>query len=80
MKPSGPIQGLPPLLSLAKQGGRPRPSRAMSPFQSPHFALKRTEDGWILEARVTKDLEGDWLLSRHELVELHGLLEAAIAH
>jgi hypothetical protein len=52
----------------------------MSPFESPHFALERTEDGWILEARVTKDLEGDWLLSRHELVELHGLLEAAIAH
>jgi hypothetical protein len=43
------------------------------------LALVRTEDGWIVEARVTKDLEGDWLLSRHELEELHGLLERVIA-
>jgi hypothetical protein len=50
-----------------------------APFQSPHFAVVRTEDGWILEARVTKDLDGDWLLSRHELEELHGLLERVIA-
>lgn len=81
--------GPPPLLAdlalpappaLAKQEGQPPSRQPMAaPFQSPHFALVRTEDGWILEARVTKDLEGDWLLSRHELEELHGLLERVIA-
>ncbi len=72
--------GPPPLLAdLAKQDVAPRSSQPMAaPLQSPHFALVRTEDGWILEARVTKDLEGDWLLSRHELEELHGLLERVI--
>jgi hypothetical protein len=49
-----------------------------APLQSPHFAVVRTEDGWILEARVTKDQQGDWLLSRHELEELQALLERAI--
>ncbi len=50
-----------------------------APFQSPHFAIARTEDGWIIEARVTKDQQGDWLLSRYELEELQGLLERVIA-
>lgn len=75
---SSPALPAPP--ALAKQEVTPPSRQPMAaPFQSPHFALVRTEDGWILEARVTKDLEGDWLLSRHELEELHGLLERVIA-
>jgi hypothetical protein len=74
--------GPPPLLAdLAKQEV-PLPSRqpmVAPPFQSPHFAVARTEDGWIIEARVTKDQQGDWLLSRHELEELQALLERVIA-
>jgi hypothetical protein len=73
--------GPPPLLAdLAKQEVPQRPPQPMvAPFQSPHFAIAPTEDGWIIEARVTKDQQGDWLLSRHELEELHALLERAIA-
>ena len=80
--------GPPPLLAdlalpappaLAMQDVMPRSSQPMAaPLQSPHFAVVRTEDGWILEARVTKDQQGDWLLSRHELEELQALLERAI--
>lgn len=73
--------GPPPLLAdLAKQEV-PLPSRQpmVAPFQSPHFAIARTEDGWIIEARVTKDQQGDWLLSRHELEELQALLQRVIA-
>ncbi len=65
---------------LAKQWVPLRSRQTMAaPFQSPHFAIARTEDGWIIEARVTKDQQGDWLLSRHELEELHALLERVIA-
>jgi hypothetical protein len=73
--------GPPPLLAdLAKQEvPLPSPQPMVAPFQSPHFAVARTEDGWIIEARVTKDQQGDWLLSRHELEELQALLERVIA-
>ncbi len=73
--------GPPPLLAdLAKQEVTPPFRQPMvAPFQSPHFAVARTEDGWIIEARVTKDQQGDWLLSRHELEELQALLERVIA-
>jgi hypothetical protein len=73
--------GPPPLLAdLAKQEVTPPFCQPMvAPFQSPHFAVARTEDGWIIEARVTKDQQGDWLLSRHELEELQALLERVIA-
>ncbi|WP_254944646.1 oxygenase MpaB family protein [Cyanobium sp. AMD-g] len=73
--------GPPPLLAdLAKQEVMlPSPQPMVAPFQSPHFAVARTEDGWIIEARVTKDQQGDWLLSRHELEELQALLERVIA-
>ncbi len=73
--------GPPPLLAdLAKQEVPPLSRQPMvAPFQSPHFAIARTEDGWIIEARVTKDQQGDWLLSRHELEELQALLERVIA-
>ena len=73
--------GPPPLLAdLARQDVPQRSHPPMvDPLQSPHFAIARTEDGWIIEARVTKDQQGDWLLSRHELEELHALLERVIA-
>ncbi len=73
--------GPPPLLAdLARQDVSQRSHPPMvDPLQSPHFAVARTEDGWIIEARVTKDQQGDWLLSRHELEELHALLERVIA-
>jgi hypothetical protein len=65
--------------ALAKQGAEPPRQPMAAPLQTPHFAIAPTEDGWIVEARVTKDQQGDWLLSRYELEELHGLLERVIA-
>ena len=51
----------------------------MDGFHSSHFMLTPTEDGWIVQARVTKDFQGDWLLNHHELEELRALLDEAIA-
>jgi hypothetical protein len=50
----------------------------MADFHSNHFALAQTEDGWILRSRVVKDVQGDLLLSHHELEELIELLSQAV--
>ena len=50
----------------------------MADFRSNHFAIAQTEDGWILRSRVVKDVQGDLLLSHHELEELIELLSQAV--
>jgi hypothetical protein len=52
---------------------------AMTRFDTKHFLLKQLEDGWMLEtSKVTKDVEGDWMLSHDELEELHSLLQKVL--
>ena len=51
----------------------------MGRFSSTHFLLEQLEDGWMLEAsHVTKDADGDWMLSHDELEELQELLQRAL--
>ncbi|MCX5968097.1 MAG: hypothetical protein NTV57_10715 [Cyanobacteria bacterium] len=50
----------------------------MADFRSNHFVISQTEDGWILQSRVVKDVQGDLLLSHHELEELIELLSEAV--
>ena len=51
----------------------------MSRHSSQHFLLEQLEDGWMLEAsHVTKDADGDWMLSHDELEELRDLLQKAL--
>lgn len=52
---------------------------SMARFDSKHFLLEQLEDGWMLEAsHITKDVDGDWMLSHDELEELRELLQQAL--
>ena len=49
----------------------------MADHHSPNFDLVKLEDSWMLQAKVTKVQNGDWLIANSELEELLSLLTAA---
>ena len=50
----------------------------MADHHSPNFDLVKLEDSWMLQAKVTKVQNGDWLIANSELEELLALLTATI--
>ncbi len=50
----------------------------MAEHTSKHFTLLKLEDAWMLKSsHVTKDQDGDWMVSNGELHELLELLQSA---
>lgn len=50
----------------------------MQDHKSKHFQLVKLEDSWMLKSEhVTKDQDGDWMVSNGELHELLELLQSA---
>ena len=50
----------------------------MSEHTSKHFTLLKLEDAWMLKSsHVTKDQDGDWMVTNSELHELLKLLQSA---
>ena len=50
----------------------------MSEHTSKHFTLLKLEDAWMLKSsHVTKDQDGDWMVTNSELHELLKLLQLA---
>lgn len=50
----------------------------MADHTSKHFQLIKIEDAWMLKSsHVTKDQDGDWMVTNSELHELLDLLKLA---
>ena len=51
---------------------------SMAEHTSKHFTLLKLEDAWMLKSsHVTKDQDGDWMVTNGELHELLELLQSA---